>query len=644
MSSMRRNHCGVATSLSLLSVFSVLLQVAVSFSFLPSPPISTRSTVGLWARRSSPNYPQNSNNSNKRSQPRRGRNQPPRWNDNYDQEDDKEDYNDNFVQQEFEDYDDFDFDMDDDSNELPRFDIDSATDDNDNTNNEQAGAHFYSRKDIKDTSFLLDPENSQAVFFNLCHGASITRPSKIQSVAWPTVLKGKHTIIADQTGSGKTLAYLIPLLQRALTTLKPSDQKTPNGAPRILVLAPTAELADQVRAVCDLLSSTIPFSTMVVTATGKYSTSIRDQIRMLARQPVDVLISTPGRLSTIVRTRNSGLDLSSRLQAVVLDEVDILMASTTSTDTTTMDTDDQQQQQQDSRTFGPQLRTIGQAVNVEKTQFVFVTATLPDSIVKTVTSEFPQVVQVRGPGLHRVAPSLTERLIDVSVPPASSNADKLGLQVKAQQLLLTLRMTRCKRTLIFCNTVQSCRAVENVLKRSDRKRQKYDVRAYHNAMTPEARNRNLEIFSNAQQQRHNNNNKQDFDSILVCTDRAGRGVDFGAAPVDHVVLFDFPRDPAEYVRRVGRTARAGREGTCTVLAYGWQLPIARSVMGKNTLAQHVSGLDNDDDDNAAVEFRGGVQGRRQHKKKKQQQRGSKSKNSRDAVVKSNIEGGRLWKG
>jgi superfamily II DNA/RNA helicase len=69
------------------------------------------------------------------------------------------------------------------------------------------------------------------------------------------------------------------------------------------------------------------------------------------------------------------------------------------------------------------------------------------------------------------------------------------------------------------------------------------------------------------------------ESVLVCTDRAARGVDFESNPVDHVILFDFPKDPAEYVRRVGRTARAGRAGASTVLAYGWQLPIARQIMG-----------------------------------------------------------------
>merc|ERR1712157_106696 len=146
-------------------------------------------------------------------------------------------------------------------------------------------------------------------------------------------------------------------------------------------------------AVCSKISRIGPsFSTMVLTETGKYTTSIRDQIRIIQRKPVDVLISTPGRISTILRTRNSGLDLSN-VQSIVLDEVDILMI------------DD---------TFGPQLRTVGAAAPLlEKTQFIFVTATLPDSIVETITTEFPGAIQVKGLGLHRLAPSLKENLVDV---------------------------------------------------------------------------------------------------------------------------------------------------------------------------------------------------------------------------------------
>jgi len=628
----------------------------------------------LWAgrpRKSSSNNKNHRRQSRSLNNNRGARSQQPRWKNDYG--DDEEEEEEDFVSRQFEDFEDNDYFDEEDYNDFeddtgdPTFDINSADDHNDANDKRVAGSHFFSRKPLQDPSFVYDrsekdqEEEDSAMFDRLCRGAGITRPSRIQSMAWPVLLQGKHTIVADQTGSGKTLGYLFPLLQRAIASNKELSnsqrKKMSNGAPQILVLAPTAELADQVRAVCDKLSENVDFNTMVVTATGKYSTSIRDQIRMLQRTPVDILISTPGRLSTIVRTRNSGLDLSSRLQSIVLDEVDILMMENTNT----LNEDPKD----DNDTFGPQLRVIGQAIeNVENVQFVFVTATLPDQIVKTVTSEFPGVVQVRGPGLHRVAPSMTERLIDVSVPSADNRNSKLGMQVKAKQLLKTLRMTRCRRTLIFCNTVQSCRAVENLLRRSDRKRQRLDVRAYHNAMTPEARNANLDSFCNAgqkanQEQQYENQGEEfqnfgnkrgakDLDHILVCTDRAARGVDFGASPVDHVVLFDFPRDPAEYVRRVGRTARAGREGTCTVFVYGWQLPIARSVMGKTVESLRVTReVESDDDENPdAVEFRGGVQGRK-NRNGRQPKSGSKptsSSNIRDQQVKSNIEDGRLWKG
>lgn len=454
-------------------------------------------------------------------------------------------------------------------------------------------AHFFSQKSLQDPSLKMADND---LFLPLCRGAGITRPSKIQSIAWPQILSGKSTLVADQTGSGKTLAYLLPLLQRALSAPK---MKTP-GTPRVLILAPTAELADQIREVCQKISESVPFSTMVVTANGKLETSIRDQIRRLQRTPIDVLISTPGRISTILRTRNSGLDLNSQLQSVVLDEVDILLID---------------------ETFGPQLRTISAAVaHLEKTQFVFVTATLPDQIVETVKAEFPDVVQVRGPGLHRVAPSLKERLVDVSVPSQYNQDAAMCFDVKAKQLLQALRQNRCRRTLIFCNTVDSCRDVENLLKRRDRKGSVYEVGAYHNAMTPENRNENLDVFAKGRQ--------GDVDYILVCTDRAARGVDFDASPVDHVVIFDFPKDPAEYVRRVGRTARAGREGTSTVLAYGWQLPIARQVMGTKLDSFSMSGteLGENAGDEGLYSFR----------------KDRRTKKRKATTIKETIESGQLW--
>ena len=457
-------------------------------------------------------------------------------------------------------------------------------------------SHFFSRKNLDD--FAPDDPQKTAVYRQLCEGMGIQRPSKIQALAWPRLRQGQSAILAEQTGSGKTLAYLVPLIERMLTT---PPIKAP-GTPRIVILSPTSELADQARTVCDKLAQKAPFDTLVITATGQYNTNIRDQIRKLQRTPVDVLVSTPGRLSTILRTRHSGLDLS-HVQAIVLDEVDILLL------------DD---------TFGPQLRTIGQAAPVDTTQFVFCTATLPDAIVQTVQREFPNVKQIRGPGLHKVAPTVKERLVDVSVPAPHHRNPDFCFDVKAKQLLKALRENRCRRTLIFCNTVETCRQVENLLKRHDRQGQLYEVGAYHNALSPDARRANLRALAQAPDRNR--------DSILVCTDRAARGVDFGGTAVDHVVVFDFPSDPAEYVRRVGRTARAGRTGTCTVLAYGWQLPIARSVMTQGALQEFRAAEENqtpgaDEGDDWSTQER-----RRQKKQAKKKQ----------DDMKSSIEDGRLW--
>jgi ATP-dependent RNA helicase DDX18/HAS1 len=493
-------------------------------------------------------------------------------------------------------------------------------------------AHFFSKKSLNDPTFQLvvrgedDDDKAKSLHKRLCDGAGITRPSRIQSLAWPSILEGKHVILGDQTGSGKTLAYLLPLLQRALLDKQLqslSDEKgtaKKNGSPRLLVLAPTAELADQIRDVCYRIAQTVPFNTMVITASGKQTTSIRDQIRMIQRQPMDVLISTPGRIATILRTKNSGLDLMTNLQAIVLDEVDILMID---------------------ETFGPQLRTVGAAAPpLEKTQFVFVTATLPDTIVDTVQKEFPGVVQIRGPGLHRLAPSLKEHLVDVSVASNQNRDEDACFDVKAKALLSALRQNRCRRTLVFCNTVESCRQVENLLNRKDRRGKVLEVLAYHNAMTPENRNNNLEVFANGRRKSVSSaaetssasrrksvlDRNDDVDYVLVCTDRAARGVDFDASPVDHIVIFDFPKDPAEYIRRVGRTARAGRTGTSTVFAYGWQLPIARKVMGSKIDSFSIASTENVKDNDDDYAFR-----------KQKPRRSQKSQE-----IASKIQSGELW--
>lgn len=139
------------------------------------------------------------NNQRRQQQPRR-RNK--NGYNNHNNNNNEEDYDNDFVSREFEDYDDdFDFDLEDDDEEPPNFDINSGT----NTEaSATTGAHFFSRKPLEDPSFVLDASDHDTdIFDQLCRGAGIARPSRVQSMAWPVLLQGKHTIVADQTGSGK---------------------------------------------------------------------------------------------------------------------------------------------------------------------------------------------------------------------------------------------------------------------------------------------------------------------------------------------------------------------------------------------------------------------------------------------------------
>ena len=492
--------------------------------------------------------------------------------------------------------------------------------------------HFYSKKPLK---AFVKKDN---LFQKLCQAASITRPSRIQSLAWPVLQDPhNHAIVADQTGSGKTLSYLLPLLNTMLQNKKrdankttPKDQtksKIP-ATPSMLILTPTYELATQVRGVCASLTMHLPTSFRTVLLTSQ--TPIRDQVRMLTNpktsSQIDVIVSTPGRVASLLRSK--AIDLS-QLQSLVLDEVDVLLID---------------------ETFGPQLQTVGIRAP-QKTQFVFVTATLPDSVVQKVQEEFGgpnhSLEIIKGPGLHRVAPTVKESLIDVSVPSSTSNRDREAcFTLKSQALLTSFRKHRTLQTLVFCNTVESCRAVENMLQRNDRKEKIYHVGTYHNAMSLDARNRNLAEFCSSKYKR------EDQSQILVCTDRAARGVDFDGTPIDHVVIFDFPKDPAEYVRRVGRTARAGREGHCTVLAYGWQLPIARKIMGKEKVDKKTKnslefiGEDSFLEDEEVTRMK---KYSRNRPKSEQAPKGKGNRRSRRGggakeLVKGSIEEGKMWKG
>lgn len=373
----------------------------------------------------------------------------------------------------------------------------------------------------------------------------IDRPSHIQAQSY-RVLSGEtsessHVLLADQAGSGKTLAYLLPLLQR-LQQMEAERGRSKPKRPRLLVLTPTSELATQVREVVKQLSfGGLRSRSLLANNVSKP----RTQIEALM-DGVDIVVGTPGR---VVRLIEEGKMETADVDAVVLDECDVLLG--------------------DSFEFAEQVAPIRNAVP-PSAQFVLVTATIPDDVLKQLKDFFNADIRVvQGPGLHRPSAGMLERLIDCSGGEVFD--DQSGFYRKFKALMDLLEVDRAERTLLFCNKIDTCRKIENMLTRADRDGDKYKILPYHAALSRELGQRNLKEFMTS-------NSKTPL--VLVCTDRASRGLD--ASKVKHVILFDFPRDPSEYVRRVGRTARGAMgQGRVSVLVLGRQVRLAREIMRRN---------------------------------------------------------------
>ncbi|OWM63227.1 hypothetical protein CDL15_Pgr010627 [Punica granatum] len=399
-----------------------------------------------------------------------------------------------------------------------------------------ADSDFFSRKSFTDlgcSEYLIESLRKQL----------FVRPSHIQAKAFKPVIGGKSCILADQSGSGKTLAYLAPVIQRLREEEIQGVSKSLPRSPRAVILVPTAELASQVLNNCRAMSRFgVPFRSMVVTGGFKQRTQLEN-----LEEGVDVLIATPGRFMYLIK---EGFVEQTNLRSVVLDEVDILCKD---------------------EDFETALQSLINSSPVS-TQYLFVTATLPVDIYNKLVEIFPDCEVIMGPGMHRTSPGLEEVLVDCSGEDGAEKTSESAFENKKSALIQIVEETTVPKTIIFCNRIETCRKVENALKRLDRKGARVRVLPFHAAVAQETRLANMKEFTTSQ--------PRDGSLFLVCTDRASRGIDF--AGVDHVVLFDFPRDPSEYVRRVGRTARgAGGRGKAFVFAVGKQVSLARKIMERN---------------------------------------------------------------
>jgi ATP-dependent RNA helicase RhlE len=317
----------------------------------------------------------------------------------------------------------------------------------------------------------------------------------IQAQAIPPVLAGRDFLGIAQTGTGKTAAFALPILQRLAKSPKPPAPNTP----RVLVLAPTRELASQISASFAAYGRFLKLRHAVIYG----GVGPVPQIRAL-RQGVDVLIATPGRLVDLMNQGHVRLD---RLEIFVLDEADRML----------------------DMGFWPDLERILKKLP-ENRHSLFFSATMP-----------PQVSEL--------ATSLLCDPVRVDVTPPGSTTDRIEQRVfvvernrKGALLRNVLQDEAFSRVLVFTKTKHGANRVAEHLQ---------DVNiaadAIHGNKSQAARERTLAMF------------RAGAVRVLVATDLAARGID--VAGVTHVINFDLPIEPENYVHRIGRTARAGASGS-----------------------------------------------------------------------------------
>src|SRR5688500_8739824 len=324
------------------------------------------------------------------------------------------------------------------------------------------------------------------------------QPTPIQAQAIPTVLEGRDLLGIAQTGTGKTAAFMLPSIDRLVA----ADKRPKPRHCRMLVLAPTRELAGQI---AESAREYGHFSHLkVVTVFG--GTSVNKNRQDVARG-VDILIATPGRLVDLCDQR--ALDLS-EVEILVLDEADQMM----------------------DLGFIHALRAIVKMLPAKR-QTLFFSATMPSAIK-----------QLAGQYLTNPA--------QVSVAPAATTAERVQQFVcfvgqTEKQALLTLALRKglksgeMDRVLVFTRTKHGADRVVKKLAQSG-----IPANAIHGNKSQPQRERALDEF------------KAGRAKILVATDIAARGIDVSG--ISHVVNFELPNVAEQYVHRIGRTARAGREG------------------------------------------------------------------------------------
>jgi superfamily II DNA/RNA helicase len=353
-------------------------------------------------------------------------------------------------------------------------------------------------------------------------------PTPVQAASIPPALEGRDILATAATGTGKTAAFLLPALSRLAAAPKPG----PAGAPRLLVLAPTRELATQV--------------TQAVRKHGKFlrltsadivgGMPFRAQLQQLAR-PLDIVVATPGRL--VDHLQRGRLDLR-RVEVLVLDEADRML----------------------DMGFAEDVDTIAKACAPGRQTMLF-TATL-DKRMSGLAGRLLNKPMRIAVAAEVAAPAIEHRLY---------RTNHIGH--KRRLLNHFAASSDVTKAIVF---VATKRDADNLAQ--DLTREGHRAAALHGDMDQHQRNHTMHRMRGGDLR------------LLVATDVAARGID--VRDISHVFNFDLPRSAADYVHRAGRTGRAGATGIAISFAGAADRGIVHNIerLTRSKFAVHtVAGLE-----------------------------------------------------
>lgn len=345
--------------------------------------------------------------------------------------------------------------------------------------------------------------------------------SPIQAQVLPHTLQGHDAIGKAQTGTGKTAAFLITIFNDQLCN--PIEGERFVGEPRALVIAPTRELVMQIAAdAADLGKHT---GLQVATLIG--GMDYQKQLNRLQRDVIDLVVATPGRLLDFMGRRDLFLD---HVEVLVLDEADRML----------------------DMGFIPQVKRIVRACpRKESRQTLLFSATFTQDIIN-------------------LSQQWTYEPVTVEIEPdsvATDTVDQKIYMVSSEQRFRVLnnlvRSDDCSSVIVFANRRDQVRRLHERLRKAGVK-----CGVLSGEIPQAKRTRTLEQFKNGEI------------TVLVATDVAGRGIHVDG--ISHVVNYNLPEDPEDYVHRIGRTGRAGATGTSISFASeddAFLLPDLEALLG-----------------------------------------------------------------